>query len=200
MNDKSLISVYCGWSPIKYTPKFENIHLFHEWKYHFTADLLFYLFGFSSFAYAKLTCKVRSYPLKKEFSCSVILPLMKWMSVFCLGISFLDHKVAWLFVYLNFTNLWDLCNWFLKACTQIKHRKCTLASLFIIEMSYTILLFNVWHLKFYSSVISLHARFHNPCKWLWGHKRLFIATAHFHSHEMIIYIKNRLGHLLIINK
>ena len=165
--------MYSGWSLIKYIPKFENIHLFHEWKYHFTADLLFYLFGFSSFAYAKLTCKVRSYPLKKEFSCSVILPL---------------------------TNLWDLCNWFLKACTQIKHRKCTLASLFIIEMSYTILLFNVWHLKFYSSVISLHARFHNPCKWLWGHKRLFIATAHFHSHEMIIYIKNRLGHLLIINK
>ena len=146
--------MYSGWSLIKYIPKFENIHLFHEWKYHFTADLLFYLFGFSSFAYAKLTCKVRSYPLKKEFSCSVILPLMKWMSVFCLGISFLDHKVAWLYVYLNFTNLWDLCNWFLNACTQIKHRKCTLASLFIIEMSYTILLFNVWHLKFYSSVIS----------------------------------------------
>ena len=113
--------MYSGWSLIKYIPKFENIHLFHEWKYHFTADLLFYLFGFSSFAYAKLTCKVRSYPLKKEFSCSVILPLMKWMSVFCLGISFLDHKVAWLlYVYLNFTNLWDLCNWFLKACTQIK--------------------------------------------------------------------------------
>ena len=63
----------------------ENTHLLLKGKFHFTADLLFILFGFGCIAYAELVTyllvSVESKPLKQEVNLTMILSLQSEVSV-----------------------------------------------------------------------------------------------------------------------